>query len=155
VPKADTIADIGADHGKVSAYIYRNSFAKNLIVNDISADSLQKAKKLFDTLKPNGTAAQFILSDGADLKSLISIPIDCIIIAGLGGREITKIITALMPPIAILDPRKNIPELRQSLLELDYQFIADTHIQDKGRFYDIMCVERRICSLTKKTIIQH
>ena len=141
VPTADTIADIGADHGKVSAFIYRHGLAKNLIVNDISVASLEKAKRLFSKHKINDNVnLQFICADGIELEKLTNKKIDCAIIAGMGGGEIKKILTALKPKAAILDPRKNITELKESLKDLNYTIKSEEEITDKKRKYKILYI---------------
>ena len=42
----ETGADIGADHGKLSCYLLAHNICKKMIVTDISAGSLSKAKQL-------------------------------------------------------------------------------------------------------------
>ena len=42
----DTVADIGCDHGKLSAYLIKNGLANKVFATDISLLSLEKAKKL-------------------------------------------------------------------------------------------------------------
>jgi len=141
--KVTTIADIGCDHGKVSEFIYSNNLATNLIVNDISPNSISKAKRsLCKNSANNNTKISFIECDGADLNNYIDKPIDLAIIAGMGGHEIIKIISNLMPSAAILDPRNCQLELRTALIVLGYIPKDDICVKEDNRFYDIVFVEK-------------
>ena len=42
----DTGADIGADHGRLSCYLLHSQKCRRMVVADISADSLQQARRL-------------------------------------------------------------------------------------------------------------
>jgi len=145
ITRCDTIADIGADHGKVAHYIAKSNLCKTLIVNDISPHSLQKAKIRLDVLKSvdnikSSTALpniKFIVCCGSELAAHIDTPIDCAIIAGIGGKEILKIVTGLMPKSAILSPQKNADITKTALKNLGYTIEKDLEIIDDRRKYAI------------------
>lgn len=46
VTSGETIADIGTDHAYVPLILYKNNVSPHVIMCDISADSLSKAKKV-------------------------------------------------------------------------------------------------------------
>ncbi|NLZ25098.1 MAG: SAM-dependent methyltransferase, partial [Clostridiales bacterium] len=82
-----TLADIGCDHGKLSASALIMNKAEKVIATDISKPSLDKAKRLFEHLNLKG---DFRLGDG--LRVLNSGEADTVVIAGLGGKIIAEIL---------------------------------------------------------------
>ena len=45
-----TVADIGCDHGRLTAALLQNRYCEYVIASDISEPSLEKAKALIDRL---------------------------------------------------------------------------------------------------------
>jgi len=142
IENAPVIADIGCDHGKVSEYIVKNQLAQCLIVNDVSAPSLAKAKKLLEKYDADGSGnapkLEYRCCDGAQLSALFPKPIHTVVIAGFGGRELLKIVEALKPETAVLEPQTAAKELRQGLYALGYIVDADVCVYDKRKFYDVL-----------------
>jgi len=138
ITKHGIIADIGCDHGKVSAYIVKNNLADVLIVNDISAPSLDKARQRLDKINCRGgnlpPDIKFLCCDGAELQK----DLDLAIITGVGGKNIGEIVQAITPQNLIVSPQKNAPELRQTLIQLGYQCVYDEVITDKKKSYILM-----------------
>lgn len=46
IGKADTVADIGCDHGRLTAALLQRGVCSRVVASDVSARSLQKAKDL-------------------------------------------------------------------------------------------------------------
>lgn len=135
----DTVADIGCDHGKLSVYLIINGLCDKVLATDISPLSLQKTQKLAQKKKIEN---KIITLCGDGLKPLIDYgqKIDLAVIAGMGGREIAKIIEQDQDLIDryILSPQQNTPILREKLNEFGYKIVNDFIVLDKAKFYDII-----------------
>ena len=84
------VADIGTDHGLVPIYLSKNKIAKRIIGIDVSEKSLLKLKlKIENNMKYQNIYP--IVSDG--LKALKPFEVDTIIISGMGGLLISKILS--------------------------------------------------------------
>lgn len=131
---SDVIADVGADHGYLSAMLAKsNRFAK-VIATDISAPSLQKTSKLAKEL---GLTIHTRVGDGL----LVAPDATTACICGMGGYEIIKILkTKPTTQKYVLQPVQNPTELRMYLLKNNYKIVKDYVIADKGKFYYIICV---------------
>jgi tRNA (adenine22-N1)-methyltransferase len=135
----DTIADIGCDHGKLSVYLIINRLCNKVLATDISPLSLRKTQKLAQKKQIEN---KVITLCGDGLKPLIDYgeKIDLAIIAGMGGREIIKIIKQDQELINhyILSPQQNTPFLREKLNEFGYKIVNDFIVLDNTKFYDII-----------------
>ena len=84
------IADIGCDHGKITAKLFLENKIDFAIVSDISRPSAEKAKKLLENL---GVKA-FEMRVGDGLETITKEDkIEAILISGMGGEEIIKILS--------------------------------------------------------------
>lgn len=124
LPKTNTIADIGTDHGRLGAQLLLNDKCRMVWFSDISAPSLDKARKLTERLHLSDRA-EFFVGDGA--QAFPHAP-DAAVIAGMGGATIAEIIRSagekLKNTHLILQPNVYIYELRKTLVESGYR-IAD------------------------------
>lgn len=141
IPNGARFADIGCDHGYLSAWLLREGRVSECQLCDISAPSLDKARRLMRALELESKVV-FGVGDGA--KALVS-PVDCVVIAGMGSATIMHIIQdgreALGSARLILQPNVDAPELREFLMENGY-VIADEQIaRAGGRHYVILAAE--------------
>ncbi len=148
IEKCGTFADIGCDHGYVSLYALENSFADKVWACDISAPSLNKARKLLKDFP----AAEFFVSDG--FGALPHKP-DTAVISGMGGHEIIKIISGeRCADTLILQPQNHAYELRKTLYSLGFIADKDVCVSDRGRYYDIIRAKRLQEGETKEIPIE-
>jgi len=138
INKTSSIVDIGCDHGKVSAYIAKNNLTDKLIVNDVSAPSLQKAKDLLAKI-PTDTQIEFVHCDGADLQNAA----DLYIIAGMGGKEILRILENTNPQNAIIAPQRNIDKVYEGLEKLGYIVETEVYAIQKNKTYPIIRIHKK------------
>lgn len=134
IKKCNVFADVGCDHGYVSKNVLDEKLAKKVYITDVSKPSLEKAISLLSRFYPDNFTS--FLTDGLD-----GVPEpDEVLIAGMGGEEIVKILKKCpyKPVILILQPMKNADKVRKYLhnegygLERDFMFFAD------GKYYEIM-----------------
>ncbi len=135
--KNGSVADIGCDHGKLSAYLINGGLAEFVYATDISEPSLEKAKKL---AKNNGLKnISFLLGNG--FEPLKSIP-DAAVIAGMGGEVISKLI---LHPFAktklVLQPMKDSEILYKTLAENGFEIEKVVIVREDRRFYEIICAK--------------
>ena len=136
--KADVFADIGCDHGYMTEYMLKNGLCKRAYISDISAKSLKKAEELLAPYIAAGRCFP-VVADGLD-----GLPerADFVLIAGLGGEEIVRMLgRAELPPRFLLQPMKNSEKLRRYLvargakIELDYTFSEG---KERRKYYDLI-----------------
>lgn len=132
--KNDTVADIGCDHGKLSAFLIKNGLAKRVFASDISEPSLEKAKKLVE--KENLKNVFFYVSDGF---SEFNEKPDAAVIAGMGGEIIKNIISHPFAKIKlVLQPMKDSDILFKGLYELRFCIEKEVIAREGGRFYEVI-----------------
>jgi len=132
VGNGETFADVGCDHGYIAEMVLKSNKFEKVIISDISKKSLQKAVEL---LKPYGDRVTAMVSDG--FKSFEVLP-DEVMIAGMGGEEIVKILSSAisLPKSLVLAPQKNSDKVRRFLTLFGYKILKDFTFKDKGKFYD-------------------
>lgn len=132
------VADVGCDHGKVLAKLFLDNKIDFAYACDISAKSVKKAEDLLIEIGVDKSKFQIVVADG--LKNIDATEIDLVIIAGMGGLEIIKILTENKVKVNkfILVPHNNSIQLRKYLNKNDYKLNKDFVICDGGKYYNIM-----------------
>ena len=136
VTSGETIADIGTDHAYVPLILYKNNVSPHVIMCDISAGSLSKAKKSFTNSEIDMPESSFRVGDGIDV--IEKWEVDALIIAGLGGVTIVDILSNDIDKLQsfkklILQPRNNSGPLRSFLYRYGFD-ITDNKLVKEGKF---------------------
>ncbi len=149
VGSGETFADIGCDHGYLAEMVLRENKFEKIIISDISKKSLQKA---IDLLKPYGDRVTALVSDGFENFSVLP---DEVIIAGMGGEEIVKILSNAksLPKRLVLAPQKNTDKVRKFLVLFGYKILKDFTFKDKGKFYDAIVAEEGIDDYSEEELL--
>lgn len=141
VPKGSVLADIGTDHAYIPAYLIEQGIIKNAFACDINEGPLKNAQS---TIKEeNLSGVSFVLSDG--LKELKNEMFDCILIAGMGGEMIAKIIKDAewcknSKYHFIFQPMTKQSFLRQFLYSEGFEICEESLASEKDKIYNIMKV---------------
>ena len=90
IEKNETMADIGTDHGFLPIYLWENGISPNVIMADVSAGSLDKARCNAAALYPDMT---FDLRLGDGIQVLEKGEVDAVVLAGMGGILMTEILS--------------------------------------------------------------
>ncbi len=150
--KAKLTADVGCDHGILSLYLLKNDLTNRLVATDISAPSLKKTIKL---LQDNGLSyrADCVVCDGLPADQNF----DQVLIAGMGGNEICKILTQYFRknstrPTLVLQPMRDFYKVRKLLNSQSYAIVVDRLIFDK-KFYLLIKAVVGEQSLTETQLI--
>ena len=136
---ANSLVDVGCDHGYVAIKAIKEYNAKYAYLLDVNQLPLESAKK---NVSHEGLLDQtdFLLSDG-----LIKYegPTDNLVIAGMGGMLITKILSdslfkAKCFKKVILEANNEVDKLRGFLINNHFVFDDEFIIKDGKRVYEII-----------------
>lgn len=146
-PSAKVIADIGCDHGYVTAELIVQEKADMVIATEKSQECLNKAVLLANSLNISPFVS-FRLGDGFDALTKHD-KVKCAIIAGMGGQEIIKILMHRPKHLFdfVLQPMKDAPMLRNYLVENGFKIVVDKLVKEDDKFYDLIYVTKGRCEL--------
>lgn len=132
--KCATFADVACDHGYCAKYMLDNGLCERAVISDISEKSLSKARTLLSDYIESG-ACRAVCCDGLEKIA----DADEVMIAGIGGEEILKILqNAYIPEKFVFQPMKNAERLRVYLLEQGCSIIADDVFTDGKKYYFVI-----------------
>ena len=139
VPPCGCVADIGADHGLLGAYLLKSGRARRVQFIDISAPSLEKARRLIAAEDLEDRAA-FSVGDGA---SALVEKHEAAVIAGMGGQLIADIVEAGRAQFAqgllVLQPNVAQYELRARLCGAGFEIVDEDIVRAGRRYYVVLC----------------
>ncbi|WP_406242265.1 tRNA (adenine(22)-N(1))-methyltransferase [Tissierella carlieri] len=140
VPKNSIVADIGTDHGYIPAYLIENKISKKVIGTDISKGSLDK---IIEYVKELGFEDKIDSRLGDGLEVIKPYEVDTVIIAGMGGlliRDILEKHKEISNSIIdfILQPMVAAKELRQYLIENNFEIIKEELVKEENKYYEII-----------------
>lgn len=144
VPQGAILLDVGSDHAYLPIELVERGQIEAAIAGEVVEGPYQSAVKNVEShgLKEkiqvrlaNGLAA----FEEADQVSVITI-------AGMGGRLIATILQEGLEKLAnverlILQPNNREDDLRIWLQDNDFQIVAESILEEAGKFYEILVVE--------------
>ena len=140
VSKGNVTADIGCDHGFVSIYLVEQGICPKVIAMDVNEGPLLRAK---EHIAERGleSCIDVRLSDGID--KLQDKEAESIIIAGMGGKLVMKILSAHMDKVrnlkeVILQPQSDLHLVRQFLAENGLHIVQEDMVEEAGKYYPCM-----------------
>lgn len=142
VDRGEIVADIGTDHGYLSAYLIEENIATKVIATDVNEKPLQKA---IDYIKERDLGDHIDTRLGDGLEPILQLEVDICIIAGMGGHLIANIIESSKDisnsiDTFILQPMTGEEELRKYLYENNYKIIDEKLAKEGKRYYHILKV---------------
>ena len=157
VSKGNVLADIGCDHGFVSIYLLEKGICPKVIAMDVNEGPLLRAR---EHIEERGLTPYIDvrLSDG--MEKLLLGEADSILIAGMGGRLVIKILTDCMDKARelkeiILQPQSELHLVRQFLTDRGFHIIQEDMVKDNGKFYPAIRVvwrEEKAQSLSEEEL---
>lgn len=130
-----TAADVGTDHGYAAVELARRGIS--VIATDVNEGPLAAARANTEKF---GVTADLRLGSGLALLNLGEA--DCIIIAGMGGELIEKIITADMEKARaaklLLQPMNSQCELRKFLIRNGFCIIDEDLAKEGHKIYNLI-----------------
>lgn len=142
------IAEIGADHGYITLNLFQNAKIDFAFLTDISDNSLQKARDNFSQSNFSNNV-MFLVGNGLEVFENIQKENNYkkpeqVIIAGMGGNEIIKILQNNKYSFDnfVLQPQRNVVDLRHYLQENFFEIKDDVITKDGKLFYNVLKVEK-------------
>ena len=144
VPQGAILLDVGSDHAYLPIELVERGQIKSAIAGEVVEGPYQSAiknveahglKEKIQVRLANGLAA----FEEADQVSVITI-------AGMGGRLIATILQEGLEKLAnverlILQPNNREDDLRIWLQDHGFQIVAESILEEAGKFYEILVVE--------------
>ena len=134
VPPCELAADIGADHGKLTAWLLLSGRCQRMIASDISSAAREKARVLFER---RGISDR-VLIRGDDGLRAIKEPVQWIIISGMGGGKVSDMLMQdvdLYGASLLISAQTELPRLRETLASKAYRIVREDVVKANGRFY--------------------
>ncbi|MDE5943128.1 MAG: class I SAM-dependent methyltransferase [Clostridia bacterium] len=132
--KCTVFADVACDHGYCTKFMLNNGLCERAIVSDISEKSLSKAQALLAGYIENGACSAVCCNGLEKVKGA-----DSVLIAGIGGEEIIKILrSSEIPQSFIFQPMKNSKDLREFLIDNGCSITLDDIFSDGKNYYFII-----------------
>ena len=134
------VIDVGTDHGYIPTALAQSGYAGNIYASDIHEEPLNAARRTAAEAGVQDRIA-FSLCDG--LAECPPDAVDCIIIAGMGGDMIVKILDEAewsMDPRyqLVLQPMTKAEVVRYWLANNEYAIEQETLVDDAGTLYQII-----------------
>lgn len=142
VSRGARLADVGTDHGYLPVFLLQRGVIERAIASDLRAEPLAHARRSAREYGVEGKI-DFRLCSGLDTISPDEV--DTVVIAGMGGELIVKLLEAApwtrdKALKLILQPQSKPEILRKWLCEKGYSIIDETLVRDKGTLYAVLCV---------------
>jgi len=134
------VCDVGCDHGFLSIYLVQKQISSGVIAMDVRSGPLSRAIKHIAEFGLE-SYIELRLSDGLD--GLREGEADTLVMAGMGGRLMMKILTrdhekAIRLKELILQPQSELMHFREFLRMRGYRTVAENIIEEEGKFYPMM-----------------
>ena len=139
-----SVADIGCDHGKLTAAFLLDGGCQRVIAGDISPDCLRKTRQIVDRY---GLQDRVQVRLGSGFSVLAPGECEAAAILGMGGELMIELLqsspeTAEKLDRLVLQPMSGIEELRQWLYENDWHMILDRLVSVGKRLYQLFLVQK-------------
>ena len=135
----DCVADVGCDHGRLSAALLQGGICSKVIASDVSEPSLEKAKRLINRIGLDEQVS-FRIGDGCTV--LKPGECDAIAILGMGGTLMYRILEDCQPALmgakaVVLQPMRAQDDVREYLHRNGFRVSDDRIVLDHGRYYQV------------------
>lgn len=137
VPHGAVTADVGTDHGLLPVHLLAAGRVPRAIATDRLPHAAEAVRRLAER---HGVADRLEVRVGDGLRPLSPGEADVIVLAGLSGRTIARILDegAEMAAAArrlVLQPMQALPELRRWAVSHGWTLLEEELAEDGGRFY--------------------
>lgn len=138
----ECVADIGTDHAYIPIYLTEHKKVKKAFAMDVNEGPLIRAE---EHVREAGLKEQIKMRRSNGLEKLSPGEVEAVIIAGMGGGLVMRILTegqAVVETLqeCILQPQSEIAKVREFLLQNGYQIVQEEMVLDEGKYYPMMRV---------------
>ena len=133
------VCDVGTDHALLAAHLITTGKCEKVIASDINEGPLESARK---TVEKYGISekVELVLSDG--LKNVNGEGVSDIVIAGMGGETIVKILNECQFDLneirLILQPMTKAEILRKWLADYGYKIVSENGVSEGEKLYTVI-----------------
>ena len=137
VPEGARVADVGTDHAQIPVALVRSGRTPHVLAIDVAQGPLRRARQTCEDYSGQIEVRQ---SDG--LLSVRPGEVDCVVLAGMGGLTIARILTegrAVCKELqrVIVQPQGSQPEVRAVLLGMGWACLDGRLVEDRGKIYTV------------------
>lgn len=142
IQEQETMADIGTDHGFLPISLWERGISPKVILADVSAGSLEKARENARQIYPG---QWFDLRLGNGLQVLDPAEVDAVVIAGMGGVLMTQILGENLSKTRsfkklILQPRTGQGSLRYWLIHNGFYIMRECLVREGKYICEVLTV---------------
>lgn len=144
VPQGAVLLDVGSDHAYLPIELVEKGHIERAIAGEVVVGPYQSAVK---NVESHGLSEKIQVRLANGLAAFEeSDQVSVITIAGMGGRLIASILEEGFDKLAhverlILQPNNREDDLRRWLQDHGFQIIAESILEEAGKFYEILVVE--------------
>lgn len=143
VSDGEIVADIGTDHGYIPIYLIQSGKCARVFAMDINEGPYLRARQ---HVSGYGLSDQIITRQSDGMKALANGEATSIIIAGMGGGLVMKILEQdkrLWPEFRelVLQPQSELAKVRRYLQENHWRVIEEDMVFEDGKYYPILRVQ--------------
>ncbi len=143
VRKGTSLADVGTDHAYLPIWLAKNGLISSAVASDIRIKPLKAGE---ENIKKYGVEDIVKTRLCGGLDEVEPEEADDIVIAGMGGEMIVKIIDNASwlknsEKRLILQPMTKMHELRSYLCENGFEIKSETPCTHGGKYYTVICAE--------------
>lgn len=141
VPDYAVVADIGTDHALLPIYLVSTGKCPRAIAVELNEGPYEAARVAIES---------FSMTDAVDLRRgngmqvLTPGEVDAVVIAGMGGGQMIRILEAAPQvrasvPWFVFQPMDDAPELRRFLINHGFRLADEELVRDGREIYEIIC----------------
>jgi tRNA (adenine22-N1)-methyltransferase len=156
VSAGNILADVGTDHGYIPIELVQRGIVPSAIAMDLREGPLSRAR---EHIKEQGLSDRITLRLSDGVSALSKGEADTVLIAGMGGELIIRILTDGADIChgvreLILQPQSVIGEVRRFLRENGYRITDEDMVLEDGKFYPMMRVipEPAVCPPAQEAV---
>ncbi len=140
VTKGLCVADIGTDHGYIPIDLVKSGKCPKAFAMDVGKEPLSRARQHIKEMDAQDQIT-CILSDG--LNQLPQTEVDSLVIAGMGGDLVVKILENDLEKLKeikemILSPQSHLEKVRHFLHDHGFLIAKEAMVKEDGKYYVII-----------------
>lgn len=140
VTKGLCVADIGTDHGYIPIDLVKSGKCPKAFAMDVGKEPLSRARQHIKEMDAQDQIT-CILSDG--LNQLPQTEVDSLVIAGMGGDLVVKILENDLEKLKeikemILSPQSHLEKVRHFLHDHGFLIAKEAMVKEDGKYYIII-----------------
>ncbi len=142
VPWGLRVCDVGCDHAYIPIYLMEEEIAASALACDVKEGPLKIAEA---NIKEHGLEDKIITRLGSGLTNVSAEETDLVIIAGMGGKLVIRILEESMDKVRrmkvlLLQPQSEVEEVRAFLRDNHLQILQENMVEEDGKYYQILKV---------------